>query len=493
MGKKINKILAFISINLIILSFLISLIYLPLLPFDELWNFQNIFKMYNGFKIYTDSNVIVTPLFYYIEFIIFKIFSANILTFRISNLLIILPSFFFIYKTLKNLKVNKCINLFFLALIFNDTFLFLVSNSPNYNVFSLLIFTIGLYYYTSNKNSNFIQGFICFLIFFTKQTTGIFYILAIFIYELYKYKFSKLFLKNQVEKLITFTIPSLIIILILYLDGNLINCINYTFGGLLDFSKNNFSFTPKTFDAFVIFITYILCISLIVSKKNLIKIGFSEDFFDTLTLLIIFSSCASLILYPIFNVAHTLMIIPFFFITLAYIFNIIFKDFFYDIQTQTIMYVLSTFVLFTLFLSNINNLVIPHNDVETTFISDKNSPFFGAFLLDENIKMINELDNYISFKNNNGTDVIICSSYSAYVMIPLKQSHGAYDLIFYGNLGYNGIEKMKQDILEKEYTEFLIKKDYSDECNQFVVEISDFIKENLTKCGEILNFDVYTK
>lgn len=492
MKKNINKILILLAIALIAASFIISLIYVPLFPLDELWNFQNVFKMCNGFKIYNDSNVIVTPLFFYIEFIILKIFGANVLNFRLSNLLIILPFFYFIYKILKNVKVEKCISMLILSLIFNNTFLFLVSNGPNYNNLALLFFMIGLYFYTSNKNSNFIQGFICFLIFFTKQTTGIFYILAIIIYELYKYKFSKNFFKNQFEKLITFFIPSLLITLLLFLNGNLVNCINYTFGGLLDFS-NNLSFFTKPYYVFIILLTYILTISILISKKNLMKLNFSKKFFDTLILLIIFTSCASLILYPIFNIAHILMVIPLFFIILVYIFDNIFKDFFKDISTQTIMYVLSLFILFMLLLSNISDILLPHNDVETTFISNKNSPFFGTFLLDENIKMINELDNYISFKNNNGIDVIICSSYSAYVMIPLKQSHGAYDLIFYGNLGYNGIEKMKQDILEREYTEFLIKKDYSDKCDQFVVEISDFIKQNLTKCGEILNFDVYTK
>lgn len=492
MKKNISTIIIAIAIILITGSFIISLIYIPLFSLDELWNFQNILKMCNGFKIYSDSNVIVTPLFFYIEFIILKLLGTNIFTFRITNLLIILPFFYFIYKILKNLKIEKCISMLILALIFDNMFLFLFSNGPNYNILALLFFIIGLYYYTSNKNSNFIQGFICFLIFFTKQSTGIFYILAILIYELYKYKFSKKFFKNQFEKLITFSIPSLIIILILFLSGNLINCINYTFGGLLDFSSN-LTFNVKLYYVFIILLTYILTISILISKKNLIKLNFSKSFFNTLILLIIFTSCASLILYPIFNIAHVLMVIPFFFIILSYIFNSIFKDFFKDTSTQTIMYILSVFILFILLLSNVENIILPHKNVKTTFISDRNSPFFGTFLFNENIEMIDTLKNYVSFKNTNGTDVIICSADSAYVMIPLKQSHGAYDLIFYGNLGYNGIEKMKQDILEKEYTEFLVKKDYSDECDQFVIEITDFIQENLTKCGEILNFDVYTK
>lgn len=492
MKKNINKILAFIAIFLIITSFVISLIYLPLLPSDELWNFQNIFKMYNGFKIYNDSNVIITPLFFYIEFIIFKILGANFFTFRISNLLIILPFFFFIYKVLKNLKVKKCINLLIIALIFNDTFLFLVCNGPNYNILALLFYLIGLYYYTSNKNSNFIQGFIAFLIFFTKQTTGIFYILAILIYELYKYKFSKKFFKNQFEKLITFIIPSILVILILCFNGSFKNFINYTIGGLLSFS-NNFVFSIKPYYGLIIVITYILSISLLLSQKNLIKLNFSKDFFDTLILLIIFTSCISLILYPIFNIGHILMILPFFFIILAYIFNNIFKELFDDKSTQTIMYGISTIILFILLLNNIEDIIIPYKKVDASFISDKNSPFFGTFLFDENIKLIDTLNNYISFRNENGIDVIVCSYKSAYIMIPQKQSHGAYDLIFYGNLGYNGIEKMKQDILSRENTEFLVINNENYGTGQFVIEIQDFIRENLTKCGEILNFDVYSK
>ena len=78
-------------------------------------------------------------------------------------------------------------------------------------------------------------------------------------------------------------------------------------------------------------------------------------------------------------------------------------------------------------------------------------------------------------------------------MIPLRQNNGAYDLIFYGNLGYNGIEKMKKNILSKEHTEFLIVKNEDDMFDQEIIEIREFIMQKLTKCGEILNYDIYSK
>ena len=42
---------------------------------DELWNFNNAYKMYNGYTLYKDSNLIITPFFFYIAYALFDIFS----------------------------------------------------------------------------------------------------------------------------------------------------------------------------------------------------------------------------------------------------------------------------------------------------------------------------------------------------------------------------------------------------------------------------------
>ena len=58
---------------------LFAFIYLVLVTSnDELWNFQNIYKMINGYKIYNDSNVIITPIFFYLGAIFLEIFSAKL-------------------------------------------------------------------------------------------------------------------------------------------------------------------------------------------------------------------------------------------------------------------------------------------------------------------------------------------------------------------------------------------------------------------------------
>jgi len=490
MKKNIVKITYITNIILVVFILLNMVFITPLLPYDELWNFQNIFKMYNGFKIYNDCNVIITPLFFYIENIIFHLLSANLLTFRISNIFLVIINFFFIYKLQNKLKIPNCINIFFIILMIFGTFELYAPNGANYNTLSLIFYTIGMYLYFSDRNSNIAQGFIVFLLFFTKQNIAIFYALAIIIWEFYNYKFSKIFFKNQFQKLFAFLIPSTFIILFLYLGGNLENFINYTFGGIFDFSVNNLSFCPEKYDLFVILLAIILSISLLINRKKIINY-IPSNFLDNLLFLFIFSIFASLILYPICNPAHCKMIISFYYIILAYILSNVFNGLFDDKKIQDIfkIIVMILLLIFALKLSLEFYSTIIIDEVE--FISDFSSPYYGVALPKDYIDKIDILENYVSYKNNNGIDVIICSSDSAFVMIPLKQSHGPYDLIFYGNLGYNGIEKMKQDILSRKHTEFLVLKDEEDLFDQEVTEIRDFMIENLTKCGEISNYDVY--
>ena len=55
---------------------------------DESYNFLNTYKMAEGLMIYKDSNVIITPLFFYVAEIFLRIFGENIFVFRTLNLII---------------------------------------------------------------------------------------------------------------------------------------------------------------------------------------------------------------------------------------------------------------------------------------------------------------------------------------------------------------------------------------------------------------------
>lgn len=489
MNKKIN-IFQNIVLCILLAFIVVFLIFFNRLEIsDELWNFQNLCKMSNGYKIYTDANVIITPIFFYIGHILFTVLKANILTFRIYNIIIYSLIFIVVYKILKNLKISKNLILIYLALIFEFTFS-VITAGANYNILAIVFVLIGLNLYICKKSNNFIQGILIFLIFFTKQNLGAIYALTIIIYELYLNKFSKKFIGDQFKKFFFFLIPTCFILLYMYIDGNLLDFINYAFGGILDFGKNNNAFIAYGYYSFIPLVVLAVYIFIVVKRKEIFKEVINEEIFDNLTLLFIFSMGMTLIVYPIMNSAHFTMIMPIYLIFICYLFGILlFEELFSKDKyienikwlTITIIFILVLRIIFNIFTSN-----------ESTFINDKNSSFYGIYVYNEIIEKSNEIENYIIEKNNNGIDVIILSHDAAYPMINLKQSHGFYDLLFYGNLGYNGIEKIKYDIDSRENTEFLVVTDDKDIFWQEPTEIREYIINNLNYVGTISNYSIYS-
>ena len=99
--------------NILAIGFILSI----LLPFsffielrvsDELWNFSNIYKMGIGYEIYTELNVIITPLYFYIGKIFCSLLENNYLVYRLYNNLFLNVLFLFcIYLLLKKINIGK--------------------------------------------------------------------------------------------------------------------------------------------------------------------------------------------------------------------------------------------------------------------------------------------------------------------------------------------------------------------------------------------------
>lgn len=488
MNKTINR---FQNIVLVILIIFIAifLVFINRLEVaDELWNFQNVCKMSNGFKIYVDANVIITPIFFYIANILFNIFGANMLVFRLYNILIYVLILIVCYRILKNLKVSKNFLIIYMAFIVEFIFSIMTAGA-NYNMLAMLFVLIGLNLYISKKSNNFLQGILIFLIFFTKQNLGVIYAITIIAYELYLNKLSKKFVLDQFKKFFFFLIPTTIIIGYMYLDGNLIGFLNYAFGGLLDFGNSNNVFIAYGYYSFIPFIVLGLYIFIAIKRKTIFKEVINNENFKNLTLLFIFSMGNTLIVYPIMNSAHFTMVMPIYIIFICYLFGIlIFENLFSDEKyIEGIKWIVLA-IIFIIILKIIFNIC---KTPEVTFIKDKNSSFFGVFVYNETLEKSEEIESYIKNKNKKGIDVIILSYDAAFPMINLKQSHGAYDLLFNGNLGYDGINKIKEDIQNRENTEFLIVTDEKDVFWQEPLEIREFIIENLDYSGQICNYSIY--
>ena len=169
-AKIINKYDNLFVIIVIILSVTGIVLDIKLANSDEIWNFQNVYKMYNGFVIYKESNVIVTPLFFYIGEILFKLLGANFLIFRIYNIIIVTGIYFLEYKILKELKIRKKISLILVLFLILFKWYGLPSIQANYNSLAFLFYLLGVFCYIKKyKYNNIIQGIILFLIFMSKQ------------------------------------------------------------------------------------------------------------------------------------------------------------------------------------------------------------------------------------------------------------------------------------------------------------------------------------
>lgn len=488
MKSKINRIQNVIGIILCVFLIIYFIFLERFTLSDELWNFQNILKMCNGLTIYKDANVIITPIFFYIGYFLLKIFGTNMIVFRIYNLIIYIGILFIIYKILKNLNISKHLRIIFEVLIF--LFMFsLVTVGANYNMLAVCWILLGINLYITKKSNNINQGILISIIFLTKQNIGVLYAIAIILYELYLNKFSKKFILDQFKKFFFFLIPTLVVCLQMVIKGNFFYFINYAFGGLFNFGEKNLIIS--IFEYFYIFpIAETILYFYTINKKSIFNKFFMQEKKDNLTLLYIFAIIMMFCIIPIMNTAHFMYTLPFHILFLFYFFDvIILEEIIEDKYINNIRWF--AIILLIIFVIRVIISLIVYKDV-VIFIKDKNSCFFGInvqYALDGRAKV---LEKYIISQNEKGIDVIIASSEAAYSMIELKQSHGEYDLLFNGNMGYNGIERVKEDISSRKNTEFLIFTDEKDMFWQESKEIREFIQKNLTKKGEILNYTIYS-
>lgn len=493
MKNKNKLIINILKIMLLILAITTSILFIfvpELKSSDELWNFQNVAKIVNGFQIYKNANVIITPIFFYIGALFFKIFGAKMIIFRIYNIIIYLLFFFIVYKILMKLKFSKHIACMSIIIMLIEV-ASIITSGASYNTLSILFVLIGLYLYLSKNTNIFLHAVIMFLVFFTKQNIGITYIATVMICDLYLNGLSKKLIYNIIKKLFIFTIFTLIAIFAFYFSGNLKDFINFAFGGILEFKNKNINIDLSFSLALIAILPFIEYIFIVFQKDKLFKNVLTKEIFNNLTIIIVFTFFASFILYPIINTAHLLIVLPMHFIFIFYTFDVlILEDFFTSKNSIILIY----FLCILLFIPLTLRIIIHYYLLTTDYsiIRDSQSPYYLTMMNDERISSNEILKNYIIEQNNKNIDVIIVAFDSAFPMIELRQSHGVYDLVFNGNLGYNGTEKMEKDILNKRNTEFLIFTNPDDLCYQDSTEIRNFIINNLKFKGNIEHYSIYS-
>ena len=113
--------------------------------------------------------------------------------------------------------------------------------------------------------------------------------------------------------------------------------------------------------------------------------------------------------------------------------------------------------------------------------------YFGP----KDYEIVTKVSNYIADQKKAGNDVIILSYNACLANIPLKINNGTLDLIFEGNLGKEGSFGVIEKIKNLKNTKILILTDEEKRYWQEPPEIFEYITNNLTKTGEILDYSIY--
>lgn len=454
-------------------------IYIKTVPEDEVWNFENIYKIYNGYKIYIDANVITTPLFHFIGVIMFKLFGANFFIFKLYGVFINLFLMIEVYKIFKSLKIKKWLSLFFSIIVFIAE-INTIHNTSNYNNLCLAISLFGILIilnrnkYTNNKFI-IIESIISFIILFTKQNIGTFYLIGFIIYNIIYEKGSNRII-NILKMLFINLIFIVICMVIFYNKGILDGFISYAILGIREFSQRNFIMEGIILKIIGISIINLILI-IFINKSNIIK----KEEKKNANIITCFAFPFLIISYPIFNVAHIDLSLFLMYILLIYIIYLIFLDMGFN---KNIINTLTIFIIVLLSSISFFKIILYFCEIDYTY--EYNNLYFGSLLSNEYKNKIKNVTEYIEKSEEK---VIVFSTEAALYMMPLNRSNGSMDEPLLGNFGKDGENGVIEEIFEMENTKILINKDKK--VNQESDKIIQYIRDNLNYVGEIEDLLIY--
>lgn len=340
---------------------------------DELWNFQNIYKMVNGYPIYQEGNVIITPIFFWIGEILFKLLGANYFIYRLFDACIYSSMILIIYNILKQLKIEKR-NALMYTLIVHYFIHTIVLGGANYNTLALTFVLLGIYialkYYGHNKFIV-LNGIVIYLILFTKQNIGAYYLIATIVMQFLLRKNNTKIYKDIIKQIGITAILSIFTLGILAINGNLLDFVNYAFLGIGEFGSNNIAIEVMSIVYFIVAIITNICAIIIYKKIANDEQKRNITIFTSIGILMI------LIVYPIVNAFHVMIAILPSAVLLMYLANIVTKE----LMNKTIVNVIIGFmiIIFSLIVLKAGIVIINNNP----FSGDYNTPYYGVYIKED--------------------------------------------------------------------------------------------------------------
>ena len=427
-----------LGIVLFILFLVWNLILVPT-NLDEIWNYGFSHNLYSGLVPYKDFNMIITPAYPFIMSLGFHIFGSSMLVFHVEHVLILIALSILLFLLLDK---KAWIIIALILISFNVSF-------PSYNIFLYFLLVLIIYLEKENK-SDYLIGFVLGICVLTKHSVGLCLILP----SLYYIKN----LKKIGRRFLGFIIPVGIFILYLVITKSLMSFIDLCILGLFDFASENGKSFNLYFFLFIIMVG-ITIYFIIKDKKNLVNYY-----------ILAFYS----IMIPLFDAYHfTVAFLAFLLVILLKVKKEIINPSFFGISI-----ILFASLLFMDFRFK-DKIVYPNNikHFEYRFI-DYNSILFT-----------NKVNNYI--KKNSDKDFVFLNSNGYYFRLINDMDISYIDLINAGNWGYNGSDKLLEEIKNRKNSIFLVDKSELSPIKQSDKQALNYVIDNGKKIGNIDFFEIY--
>lgn len=451
---------------------------------DCLWLYNMSLKMLNGYMPYKDINMIVTPLMFQITEIFMKIFGSGIFTYYIC--MSAFGAIFSVttYKILEKINKSQIIN-WGLMIILIFVWVFLGLFLYTYNIMIIGFIFIAMFFELKKQEQNtkiydYIIGLMLGFAAASKQTIGGLAIIFSLLYDVYKIFYLK---KSEEKGSILRKIFGILIVAIPYLVWLLINkslmpFLDQCIFAIFEFGQKNRTGTFFNYYTLISIAFVGISIALCFIRKCRIIPGYEK-----IVMLTFYTIPTLFIVIPLMNEYHCgLMIVATFPLIFFYI-NLFFENKLAKINNASwipfFMFLGYTFI-FIGFSIDIWNYDEINNSIEK---------YKYAGLNDEQVKDINEVTEYIKDKEALGFKVYILSPDAGIYMIPLERyDNNKFDLLFQGNLGYDGENRLVETMKNMKNTIFLKRDDLFYQESKI---IDDYVKESYKIVDEINGYNVY--
>ena len=430
MNWKKTKEFTFINIIGIIIISLCFMCDFLLATYDTYWNYGYSMHIINGLVPYRDFNFLagpIAPIFYSIPLI----FSKTITAYQINKIIKLLMCIFIFKYIFKDFK-NKRIATFYLIL----ASLYFSSLDITYSSLIIILQFLSIAYFVKIIRKNEIKIFDIFLLsligmiaFYTKQSTGAFLAVAIFVCIAF------LSIQNHLIKNCLFniffniTIFGLVCFLFYKLNA-FDDYVNIALLGISGFVSANRGYTLLIIA--IIFSLFVFIFNIKIYKK-----------YKNKTMFIICIICISQVIgcYPVANISHFLLYITPFSLYFIYLSNIVDKE----IISETISII--TMIIFTIFYVRFSSLFSFQN---LTFSNISN---IGYALND--YRVVKEFEEELVEKRKEDNNLIIFATSAQTIGVITNSYHKYYDLFICGGTGKLSANEIFEEI---KYNKFAIPK-----------------------------------